>query len=216
MRKYILLFLCFLSGFSLMAQEEAKPKAAVHHEIGVNATTFITTLLNFGNGPVIGAPYQLTYKLYGDTRWALRTGFGIQYSRGEQTISGITSDIFQSNIAGRLGFERQFPVGKRWQLNAGMDFKYDYYLNETTNNFNSTVTIKDKIEAFGLGPVLGFQFNITDRVFVSTETGIDVLFQKQTFTEEFNQFSEFSDEIITNTTIVDGTLPVSVFFSFKF
>ncbi len=214
---FIVSLILLTSAFSLSAQEEnSKPKKT--HEIGVNATFFISQFISFSsNSPTSGDVYAVSYKIYREgKRRVPRMGLGLfSFANGSTgTDAGLTQSRFR--VDARVGTERQFKLSKKWQAMVGGDFRTGVTSNKRVygpggNNTSSTKDLDLDIEA-GLGPVLGIQFNINSKISIFTESAFIAFYERNIEVREAFNNSE-SDDWSFRTSFA---LPSSIYFAIKF
>lgn len=177
----IVFTLCSVSG--LFAQDADKVKVQ-EHQIAINATNFIQTLISFNGSTFNNTPYDLQYKFLqwstdGKEAYGARTGFG--YSQGFSNIdqpaqnSKSKTDTEMSDF--RFGAEYQYSLTKAWTFFAGIDFLYGKTVQKTYSEFTgfggtNTQTTDDYRERYGVGPVCGIQFNMGNRLALGTELSL--------------------------------------------
>jgi len=143
------------------------------HEIGINATFFISTFFSFNSTtPSLVSPYALTYK-YRKGKGALRFGVGGSYRATDQGSDG---NIFTTSNSGadvRLGGEYSLPFGNRWRSFFGGDAVFSYTNSSSSSSqIGNSVTTDITGLGFGGGPVIGLDFMIAKRIKIGTETSV--------------------------------------------
>lgn len=187
--KNLSLFCILLFSFCtpLFAQEDEEP--ALHeHQIAINATNFIQTLVSFNGSTFNNTPYDFQYKyLYwrGEDKYSigLRSGFGYRKTdtKSDQPNSNSKSSSGITVLNTRIGLEFQRVLNKRWTFFTGIDYLYGNTLlqsSTTSVSFNGNIfytTTRDYGERLGFGPVVGIQFNMSDRLALGTELSMYTL-----------------------------------------
>jgi hypothetical protein len=186
MKKIILAII--LGSLILTASGQDTTKTKFYRtELGIDATGFIKQFLNFGTTqyPEYYNPtYFITYRCHfkvGNIRFAV----GGNYSDHDiNPISDLDSNKYHYrsySFDTRIGWEFITKLSKRWQVFYGLDFKpsYTYTKNDATcwnggysngNENNST--------NYGFSPLLGFRFNVTKRICISTEANFTILLRQ--------------------------------------
>ncbi len=101
----------------------------------------------------------------------------------------------------RVGVEFQYILTKRWNLYAGLDYIYGKTVvnsSSTFTNFNNQVFFsetKDYRERTGFGPVVGIQFNISERLALGTELSMYTITETMT-RRSTNSSSPNSDQVM--------------------
>lgn len=195
-------------------------RSKTHHEIGVNISEFVKTFIVPNNNTNLGAnatTYLLTYKTIFKGGPTIRLGLGGQLSKkqiDDDDFSGIQTQI-NNQFNGRLGFEWQFNLGRKWNCYAGVDAIYSSGKSRVeTPDFPPDVTVVEtKSSTFGGGPVAGIQFRISKRLSLLTETA---LYVKSVKTTDSQTSSSFSSKSITKETAINFIAPQSLFFVITF
>ncbi|HCS20111.1 MAG TPA: hypothetical protein DIW47_06035 [Bacteroidetes bacterium] len=184
--------LTFSLSMSVSAQDSAvSPRN--EHQIAINATNFIQTLVSFNGSTFNNTPYDFQYKYLhwrGVDEYAIgaRTGFGYRKFafNSDQPNSNSRSSSESTIIDTRFGLEFQYVLSKHWNFFAGMDYVYGKtVLNSSSTfvNFNNqefTTTTTDHRERTGFGPVVGIQFNISKRLALGTELSMYTITETRT------------------------------------
>jgi hypothetical protein len=207
----VLLFLTYI----LSAQEDApQPEKKLKHELGLNVTNLITDLLGNNNRSDPGT-YLLSYKrLNGKT--AFRLGLNVNFSLSQQRFGGFDNNLTNQNIQLRLGKEWRHDIIKRFQYYFGVDGLVGYQSEQSAATINgSTIIQKDGVLLLGMGPVLGFQFAIYEKLLIGTEGSLYA-----TFNRTSTDFTTFGTIPIPNRSsngvIIQTGLPKSLFLILKF
>ncbi|MHB1278074.1 MAG: hypothetical protein ACYC1Q_06715 [Bacteroidia bacterium] len=188
----LLCFQIFALAMGVSAQEAEVPKKN-EHQIAINATNFIQTLVSFNGSTFNNTPYDFQYKyLYwrGEDKYAIgvRTGFGYRKFafNSDQPNSNSRSSSASTFLDTRFGLEFQYVLSKHWNFFAGMDYIYGKTIMNSSStfiNFNNqefTTTTKDYRERTGFGPVVGVQFNINKRLALGTELSMYTITETMT------------------------------------
>lgn len=181
MKKTSLLLAFLLTSIgSLFAQSDNEYKKH-EHQIAINATNFIQTLISFNGSTFNNTPYNLQYKYLNwvkEDKMALgvRTGFGYTstFSSTDQPMQQTKSTTDTKMTDYRVGVEYQQTLTKAWTFYAGLDFLYGKTSQITYSEFLgfggvNTQTTDEYRERIGLGPVCGIQFNMGKRLALGTE-----------------------------------------------
>jgi hypothetical protein len=171
------LFILF-STHILSAQDDApKTERKFKHELGLNVTNLITDLLGNNNRSDPGT-YLISYKkLNGNS--AFRLGVNVNFSLSQQRFNGFDNNLTNQNLQIRLGKEWRHDIVKRFQYYFGVDGLAGYQSEQSAANVNgSTIIQKDGVLSVGVGPVLGFQFAIYDKLLIGTEGSLYATFNR--------------------------------------
>lgn len=215
MKRYLPLIVT-LCLFSKAQAQDAPIEQTNHHEIGVDATPFLTQLLS--NGYYNNSPYNVSYR-YHFTNWALRAGIGGTMSSEEGTTNDTISQHYKTSyITYRVGVEHKSNFMKRWQAFYGLDIKSSINIYNTKSEYSTTYiyTQENKETRYGIAPFLGFRFKINSRISVITETSYLFYFGSGTFkrtvvpSNNYNQVGDFKSSG------TEFTLPSSIIFTYNF
>ena len=219
MKTVFSLFLTAFSLSSLFSQEAANPP--INKEIGLNFTRFLDEAIDFGGSSTLLNPYLLTYKKLDATGKGLRLGAGFSFSRSKGNDGSgnfFTDDASSFFTSGdlRFGSEQQRKISGKWMFYYGFDglFRFNYSDLTTSSDFGGEVKIKTMNYGAGLGPVLGAQFMISERVGLSTEASFYLV---QSFRNETTKFDGGSsdDKQKSNSTRLDFSVPTNIFIFFR-
>lgn len=180
--KKLTLSIFFMIGFSLVlfSQEENNSAINTNHQIGFNIGSLVKALTNKDDLPMFQE--TLTYK-YIKNNSALRVGLGGVYQNivsDDNFNSSSSSDIDQTILTIRIGYEKQKDVSKKWQYYYGSDLKFSNSDLKNENAFSSNSRVKSK--TFAVSPLLGFQFRLTPSVYLQTEASLDFYYSEFDFT----------------------------------
>lgn len=147
------------------------------HELGADITGLFKQFLNFSEYSFYAPTYYVSYR-YHLKKSNLRAGIGGGYwdnqsypytINGEETRFNNTS----SNLSFRIGYERVSELSKKWQAFYGIDFRPTIVKvnneSEYSNGGYMNGTISSS-ESYGIAPILGFRFRISNRISLLTET----------------------------------------------
>jgi hypothetical protein len=208
------LFILFLTHI-LSAQDDApQSEKKLKHELGLNVTNLITDLLGNNNRSDPGT-YLLSYKRL-NGRSALRVGLNVNYSLTQERFNGFDNNLTNQNIQLRLGKEWRHDIVKRFQYYFGVDALAGYQSEQSAANVSgSTIIQKDEVVLVGVGPVLGFQFAIYEKLLIGTEGSLYATFNRTS--TDFSTFGSIPipDRSANGLKIQTG-LPKSLFLILKF
>jgi hypothetical protein len=208
------LFILFLTHI-LSAQDDApRTEKKIKHELGLNVTNLITDLLGNNNRSDPGT-YLISYKrLSGNS--AFRLGLNVNFSIDQQRFNGFDNNLTNQNLQIRLGKEWRHDIVKRLQYYFGVDGLAGYQSEQSAATVNgSTIIQKNGVVQVGVGPVLGFQFAIYDKLLIGTEGSLYA-----TFNRSSTDFTVIGSIPIpsrsSNGLIIQTGLPKSLFLILKF
>jgi hypothetical protein len=210
----LVLFTLFMTHI-ISAQEDAPPpEKKLKHEVGLNVTNLITDLLGNNNRSDPGT-YLLSYKRL-NSRTAFRLGLNINYTLNQERFNGFDNNLTNQNFQIRLGKEWRHDIVKRFQYYFGVDGLVGYQSEQSAANVNGAMIIqKDEVLLVGVGPVLGFQFAIYDKLLIGTEGSLYATFNKAS--TDFTTFGSIPiPDRSSNGLKIQTGLPKSLFLILKF
>jgi len=186
-----LTLLSFLIWNSVTAQTDTTGPYRFH-EIGLNMSSLFNILINGNQGTVVN-PYLITYKYVGNHN-VIRTGFGLKSNRltsDNDTLHNFT--IKNSSFDGRLGYEYQVTIYKRWRAGFGVDVLYNHSAS-TQRSLTALDIVHEDTKSFSIGEgfVITAQFEVNRRILLSTETSLYFHYKEETVSETFDQFPDFN------------------------
>jgi hypothetical protein len=211
------------------AQDSLKKPNVYHNEFGVDVTSFFRQFINQGQTPTYYTPnYYLTYRRYlktGNIRFAIGGDFDSHnlynpYSSGDSIKLSYNASSFDI----RLGWEFCSELSKHWQVFYGADLRssFQHVKNDApyfNNGYANGIETKDQI--YGLAPLLGFRFRITNRLSISTETSFSINWQRSSDrrynTQVSNLYTPTDEIVIPKTTKIYSNFrqPIYLFLTFS-
>jgi hypothetical protein len=167
--KILTTILCIFCSFYLNAQIKLETKFYEHkQEIGVNVTKLLGNVLSLtaqSNSSLYGFMYAFHLHKY-----SFRLSGNANYTKSQipDQITGLTKDLEDQSIGGRLGLERHLQLMDKLQFNYGLDaFVASNYSASTIqgNFFKSTTALK-----LGGGPAIRIIYKLHPRVNFMTES----------------------------------------------
>jgi hypothetical protein len=195
----------------LVAQDENKN---FKHEVGFNTNVILNGVLNTGGGH-----YDLIYKhQVNPTKY---NRFGIKFSLNVDNTNVNYSSGFIS-FAPTLGREWQKSISKKWVWYFGADISPSFSLRHSNNyqsgNPAANQTIQDNyMYGLALFPFMAIRFNISDRLYLATETAINFSYtlSRSVSTQTINGKSQNSDYYRDNYN-VGSSYPSGISVVYKF
>jgi hypothetical protein len=242
MKKLIRVF-SFTIGFlfftmSGIAQNDTTATKKFDHYLGFQANELLRQLINFDNTTTeVNNPYLFVYSINkSKTKWGLHTGLGIVYKTIIDNEGGVGRETKLNDWFYRVGAEKKFKLGKKFESNVSLDITGSYKLDKTFSisvvNSGSTIdssetTVTTKTVSWGGGPRATLGFYISDKVMLSTEATLYFSSENQKenvlimnsitdiFTgEQTVSTSNFNSEIETNQ--FSFAIPIALFLVVKF
>lgn len=124
-----------------------------HKEIGLNFTQFVSQFVPLNLKNVKDGPIGYSFKYYNDRDFALRFGFG----------ANINKEFENSFLSIRLGYEKRRQLSEKFFFTRGWD------VLALVGGFNLP-SKQENGGAIGLGPVIGLEYHITDKLIFTTES----------------------------------------------
>ncbi len=173
----ILLFTgCCLTGFAADDSTEVAKKITEKdhaHYLSINGTFFLQQFFSFASSSttITPSPYIVEYK-YLPRHHGFRFAAGGSFSQKKSFLD--SSQIQVNNTTSfnfRAGYVYQKKVAKKWSFFVGADVVSTITTSLLRDNtVTDIVTTSSKSYSVGLGPSLGIQFAINNRVGLFTET----------------------------------------------
>lgn len=146
------------------------------NEIGLNATSFVNSVVSLNDNDLPVGNYLLNYRRYIKPQFAWRMGMDARQGTSSNP------NFFESSSADfglRLGFQWIKDITPKWQLLSGIDILGTYEESEfvSRNTFSGTQvpvsrerTTTFKGFGYGIGPHIGVQYHINQRIGLFTES----------------------------------------------
>ena len=150
------------------------------NELGVDITGFIKLIAGIGNTLDNYTPnYYLTYRHY-FKKSNLRMGLGVFGTYSDESIpAGNGTYNYRQvhrafSVDFRIGYEWYTNLGKRWQIYYGLDLRPSFlYERIEGSGAGGSTEIQDfYAQIYGIAPVLGARFKITERFTIIAESNI--------------------------------------------
>jgi len=200
MKKPLILLCCSLIIAAYSKAQDATDDKPHSIELGVDATSLLRNAFFFEGGYQL-SPYFLTFRKH-FTRTNIRAALGGNYSNRD--LADIIPDDPRNymdlsyNINARVGYEWFNELSKHWQEFYGVDFRPSYYYSKRLGpdySWSYANGSESNIYQYGLAPVLGFRFHITDRLSLLTEASLTFILQKEEQRRYFVPASDLDPEI---------------------
>jgi hypothetical protein len=179
MKKILLLLTIVLSSTGLFAQYTAPDttKKEYKNVVAIDATGFARQFFNPNSN--FAVPYLVSYKrLFRQN--ALRLGISaLINSQDRSTNDSVSNNNSMNRFQIGIGIEHYSYISKRWNWFYGVDgiVKYVYAENEGSIGSGSSTYKNTSLDmGYGISPLLGVQFKISERLSLSTETAFNILF----------------------------------------
>jgi hypothetical protein len=199
MKKLLLFSLLILSFHSFSQNVTADTtKKDFKNVIGIDVTSVIRQFFISGNTSPLNSnfPTIISYRRIFKSN-AAKIALGVSMFTDDRTIDDtIKATTNRSGFTIRLGFEHYCYLGKRWMYYFGADalIGQSTLINETSFSNISSSKSKAVTDAYGFSPVLGITFKINDRLFIATESSLDVILEQIK-----NESSSFPGANVSNT-----------------
>jgi hypothetical protein len=210
MKKVLLLLLLVNTSFSnaqdsIIQTQDPISQKRITHELGFNSVLLIKQIIS--NNPATTLPqlpYQVIYTMHFNNKFGIRAGLGINQSRTETTISGLTGPRVTKTISGayRFGVNRNFLNFKKITCNAFADMTFTH-ANITTDTESSSGTFSSKTsissKSMSVGPEIGFgiKYSFNKHIALYTEIPLQVTYNQS---HDSETQSSFSNGTLVNTT----------------
>ncbi len=226
MQHFYFIILFWASWFSAFGQNTNKNIAVkdfhVHtHELGLNVTNVLGNIFSL-NPESDSYPYLLTYRKHLNPNIAFRTGFNLGIN--QSVDSGVDGNFFLERKLStyrtdiRLGMERKIPLSQKFLFSYGLDVlgRFNVENSEVKDQGfggNTFISLERTIGG-GFGPMIRFEFKISNRMFLSIESSFYGFYSQKTETIEINGFRD--TEPAKSFFNLEMALPQSLFFNVAF
>jgi hypothetical protein len=150
------------------------------NDIGINVTNVLASVFSL-NGEKDPNPFSLIYRRhYSSTSLRIGTNFTYKKTSQQEFTSGafLSRDLDESNGSLRVGLEKHLPLSNKFMFSYGFDLlgNLTYEKSEVTENTINGVTnffsATQNAYSTGAGPIIRFDFKLSDRMILSTESAI--------------------------------------------
>ncbi len=207
MKKLFSTIILAASLSTAFAQETAGDEKVYRNEFGIDATGFVKQFLNFNQGQFYTEytpTYILTYRRHfkcGNIRFAMGGNFS---SEDVPPSSADDLNKYHKNshsYDARIGWEFSNELSKRWDVFYGMDFRPGCFCVQNDAAFwNAGYAngFEGKEQIYGVAPVLGFSFKLTERIHLETEASFSfdysTSWERKYYTPTSSLYPELPDE----------------------
>lgn len=191
MKTLNLTFAIIFISFVGLAQDKTKQDSELYaNEIGVDITGLIKEFTYF-NQPNVGNNYSpiyyITYR-HKFSKGNIRLGLGGMFN--DRAIANPNNINFQNRSTNaavdlRIGYEFVTNLGKRSQLYYGIDFRpgFSTFKSKVHSSSSPTTSSYDWVNetqmTYGIAPILGYRFRITNRISFTTELSLTAYFSQK-------------------------------------
>ncbi len=231
MRIQLITILCCFALNPLYAQSQSDVK----HELGINATGFISNYANLSGVISTNNPYLFTYKRI-QNGFGFRTGLNGFYSKQDiHNEFQPSSDVFNKRLDFRLGVEWQTNLAERWMFFYGVDglLTINHFESKSFTQLSNGTSIEDvqissvsNLDGYGVAFVSGLQWSIKPRISLFTEARFIFDYREIRSGSEYSDVSDkvrmrnpaidFDRKPITNfTRDFSLRIPLDVYIAFK-
>jgi hypothetical protein len=201
-----------------------------NHFVGVQINPLLRQLLTIGSVPNTGNPFLLNYSLNNSrTKWGVHAGVGFSFSQIKDNDNITDRKTLVTSVSSRIGFDKYYDLGTRWQLGFGIDGVYQLSENITNTQVISfdTINTENRITSqISGGGLRGFaRFKLSERVLLGTECTMYYQFgynktETKITSPDFNQpgFPNVTTTSMVNQDLMESSLslPVAVYLIFRF
>jgi hypothetical protein len=214
MKRVCILFLVFsIQSFA----NDSTISNRIKYEITANTTQFLKQFLSFNNSNLETNPYLVGFRVGKNLHW-MRLSYGIDYSSNTSNSQNSNNKTTNNIQNARLGYQYEIPLNKSFSAFCGADLIYKYTENKTISS-NSGFSSENSTfnSGTGLGLNLAFQWNISKRIAIYTESYLQFLGSKgKRVVKSSGGGSQFEDITEIETTAMNYIPPTSLFFHLKF
>ena len=163
MRIPLLLFLI------LIVQSVTAQKANVYkNDIGINMTTLLSEVIGLGDNDIV-PNYNISYRrTFNKKAFRISAHAGLNKNSDFNNIDNSTISLEEKDFRLRLGFENHLYLSQKFLLIVGLDVlgMYQSSISVSSTGFENDI----KTISAGAGPALRFEYKISDRISLMTES----------------------------------------------
>jgi|GEM_PF-2007516 len=181
-------------GFGQVTSPPDTSKKNFNNVIGVDLAALIILVSNGEGSSYLNQPYMLTYRHFFKSN-GIRIGIGGNFDKSaSENSDSTTTDSERYLVNAGIGYERYVYLSRRWNFYFGADAIFRFEHRSSYDQWNPTSSRNERWEGFGFGvsPVLGIQFKVSQRISLATETSYDVLYYKR-MTERYSKPNSIYD-----------------------
>lgn len=129
--------------------------------VGLNMTPLLVQLIPFNrSNPRVTGPFYLSTKKYKKPNAGFRFGIGLDIDpAGDEEGREAFLNL-------RIGWEKRKAFSQRWAYYGGFDFMF------IAGDLNILGAKSEETGAFGIAPVWGIEYALTEQIYLSTETAL--------------------------------------------
>lgn len=118
----------------------------------------------------------------------------------------------------QLGLEEEKEITPRWVFFYGLDILYKYEFGETEQGDTTLgiTTNESKAVSYGIAPVMGVKFEITPRIFISTETDFELWINRTSVTTTNDIFFQNNRTNDTKNFFTQYAIPQNIYLIVEF
>lgn len=166
----VLFLLAFFTQFPFASGQQTNQDSVLYEKltrvngykiVGLNMTPLLVQLIPFNrSNPRVTGPFYLSTKRYKKPNTGFRFGIGLDIDpagdeEGEEAFLNL-----------RIGWEKRKAFSQRWAYYGGFDFMF------IAGDLNILGAKSDETGAFGVAPVWGIEYALTEQIYLSTETAL--------------------------------------------
>ncbi|MDF2438752.1 MAG: hypothetical protein K0Q95_3128 [Bacteroidota bacterium] len=176
----LIILICSLKAYSQNVSADTTKKD-FKNAIGIDASTFVRQFFISNNTslPVQRFPTILSYRRFIKSS-ALKIAAGAYVQTTDNTTNdSVGNKTENSGYCIRLGYEHYSYLGKRWMYYFGADLIYAHSKDHSDTHFSTTSASEYTTIAtdYGISPLLGINFQITERLSIASEASFDVAYE---------------------------------------
>lgn len=169
--RWILIFACLFAFQDLYGQNKKGSR-----DLGINITSIISAFV--GNDNDI-SPGDVPFMFRWGKQIQMRLGLGAAAKSNEffDVVSQAIRTSDERQFLLRLGFQKNIFQDERWGGYWGIDGIARFTQDQVRSEFGfGSNRILERTYSLGGGPLLGLRFNITNRLYLSTEANAYAIF----------------------------------------
>ncbi|MBK8700190.1 MAG: hypothetical protein IPN29_11930 [Saprospiraceae bacterium] len=180
-------------------------------DIGVNVTSMLANVISLG-GNDDTPRYNLSFRIKKD-RSGYRISTNISYNKDSEIgTDGVFLQLTEADYRVKLGYEKYQVLTGRFILAYGLDaiWQRTSSFSEAGNGFSND----EKFQGIGGGPAFRFEYKLSDRVSLMTETTLYFLLGRKT--DELSLSGQSLNKSTNDTVQLSTQIPSVLFLNVHF
>ncbi len=166
-RLNVLLLCAFFISIKINAQDSIQYR--LKNAIGINVTSLLAEVISIGDNNNENK-FNIIYTYYGGQS-NFRLGANFFYNKSSENnliIGSGTTELTEQAYKFRVGYDIRHDLSSKFKFTYGFDLLYQY--NSSKSDAESGFINNNTKNSYGIGPVLRFEYKISKRISLMTES----------------------------------------------